>query len=169
MKQIATSISSVLIDRAFSEVTGSGEVELVEESYCVIVRGIPQGSVLIKTDLLDPKGFVSGDPYGRRADYALIDFLNCRITFIELKSRNPNHNHVADQLRGAGAVLDYLVAIIRHFVLEPVDLATYERRYVLLSNNGGKDSLRRNLEPKDFLVLRRRDSCLLYTSPSPRD
>lgn len=158
MNQIATSISRVLTDRAFFEVSGSGEAELVEESYSVTVKGIPQGSVLVKTDLLDSKGFVTGDPYGRRADYALIDFLNDRITFIELKSRNPNHQHVADQLRGAGAVLDYVTTIVRHFMLESIDFANFERRYVLLSNNGGKDSVRKNLEPNDFLILKRRSS-----------
>lgn len=157
-RQIADWISQVLTERAVHAVPSSGEVELVEKSYRVTVKGIPQGSVLIKTDLLEPQGFVSGDPYGRRADYVLIDFLNSTITFIELKSRSPNHKHVADQLRGAGAALDYLVALIWHFMAEPIDLTIFERRYVLLSNTGGKDSFSENLDPNNFLTLRRRNS-----------
>mgnify|MGYP006897781281 CR=1 FL=1 len=154
-KPVRDSLRKILADGALLQVDPEGQVQLTEKNYSVTLVNIPGGSLVIKPDALKPEGFINGDPYGRRADYVLIDFASSRLTFIELKSRNPNYARVKDQLRGAQATLAYVAALMVVFEGIDPEWEKYERRFVLFQSSGGKDSRKHNTTPDQFLSLRR--------------
>ena len=167
MKRVKDAIQNALASSVCELVDRTGTVKLQEESYSVELRGVPDGSVVIKTDRLCVEGFVNESSeigFAKRADYALIDFYNQRITIIELKSRKPNNPDVVRQLKGGRVVVEYVASLISVFGEGVFEYSKYDFRYVLFRKGSGKDSVKPNTSPEMFLRrYRRPDKAVPYS------
>ena len=104
--------------------TGSGSLDLREKDrgaalQRVTVKGIDRDVLLIQNkargsicqDLKDCDGIQ------RRCDYVLAcaDDDGLRLIFVELKSENPNLEHITTQFKGTECFLDYCDAVLKRF------------------------------------------------------
>jgi hypothetical protein len=116
----------------------SCNVTLKEEndrlSYEVKIKGIPQQSVVIKTDKLEIPKTVFRGRYGecKRSDYAIIT--GNKIIFIEMKLSGSSKQEVVKQFKGAICFLEYCKSISTEFLSNTNYLYGFEKYFVIIGN-----------------------------------
>lgn len=117
--------------------------------YKIELKGVPAGSLLVKTDNFNPprRFLVNKNGLHKRADFALID--NDKIIFIELKSGSVNTKEIVRQFCGAKCVMDYCASIGKHYFNDPnfLNPAIIDQNCVLLVKKKNSIKKRRIVPP----------------------
>lgn len=120
-------LKKIVRPESFEEAQGAADLVLEERDgsnpYKIQLKGVPAGSLLLKTDDFEPQHhfLIKGKGLRKRADFALID--HDRIIFIELKSGRVDKKEIERQFNGAKCVIDYCASIGKHFFNDPNFLA----------------------------------------------
>lgn len=136
-------------------------------SYTVRLCGLSNNCFAIKADSFQIRqGFLedrNNSPYMRRADYVIMDFDLRVATIVELKSRNPHWDRVADQLLGAKAVIHYISALLQLFNEVDCGVNDFDYRYVVFCKVRGRKMSRnqgRNNSPRNPMKIYRNGSAV---------